>query len=49
MPGLTSTSIWSELGRRADPPTTASVAEAGRAFAPAFAARIGAPLAGDLP
>jgi lipoyl(octanoyl) transferase len=49
MPGLTSASIWSELGRRADPPTTASVAEAARAFAQAFAARIGARLEGDLP
>jgi lipoyl(octanoyl) transferase len=49
MPGLTSASIWSELGRRAGPPSTESVAQAARAFAPAFAARIGAPLAGDLP
>jgi lipoyl(octanoyl) transferase len=49
MPGLTSASIWSELGRRAEPPTTASVAQAARVFAPAFAARIGAGLEGDLP
>jgi lipoate-protein ligase B len=49
MPGLTSTSIWSELGRPAGPPSAASVAEAARAFAPAFARRIGATLVGDLP
>jgi lipoyl(octanoyl) transferase len=49
MPGLASASIWSETGRVAEPPSTASVAAAARAFAPAFAARIGAPLAGDLP
>jgi lipoyl(octanoyl) transferase len=49
MPGLASTSIWSELGRRGEPPTTASVADAARVFAPAFAGRIGAPLEGELP
>jgi lipoyl(octanoyl) transferase len=49
MPGLTSTSIWSELGRAGEPPSTASVAEAARAFAPAFAGRIGATLVGGLP
>jgi lipoyl(octanoyl) transferase len=49
MPGLTSTSIWAELGRRAEPPSTSSVAQAARAFAPAFADRIGATPAGDLP
>jgi lipoyl(octanoyl) transferase len=49
MPGLTSSSILAELDRRAEPPTTESVAAAARAFAPAFAARIGASLAGDLP
>jgi lipoyl(octanoyl) transferase len=49
MPGLTSTSIWAELGRSAEAPSTSSVAQAARAFAPAFAARIGATLEGDLP
>jgi lipoyl(octanoyl) transferase len=49
MPGLTSASVWSELGRRGESPTTESVAQAARAFAPAFAGRIGAPLAGRLP
>ncbi len=49
MPGLISTSVWSELGRRTEPPTTESVAGAARAFAPSLAARIGAALAGELP
>jgi lipoyl(octanoyl) transferase len=49
MPGLASASIWSELGRGGEAPSTASVVEAARAFAPAFAARIGAPLVGELP
>ena len=49
MPGLTSASVWSELDRRGEPPSTGSVAEAARVFAPSFAARIGAPLAGTLP
>jgi len=49
MPGLASTSVYAELGRRADPPSTESVARAARLFAPDFAARIGAPLTGDLP
>jgi lipoyl(octanoyl) transferase len=45
MPGLVSTSIAEELGRTADPPTTAAVERAGAIFAAAFAAAIGAPLA----
>ena len=44
MPGLDSTSIAEELGRTAEPPTTAAVERAGRIFADAFAAGIGAPL-----
>lgn len=44
MPGLVSTSIAEELGRTAEPPTTAAVARAGAIFAEAFAAQIGAPL-----
>ncbi len=44
MPGLRSTSIAAELGRRSDPPTTASVERAARAFAPALAERLGAEL-----
>jgi len=49
MPGLASTSIYAEAGRRAEPPSTDSVAQAARVFAPDFAARIGAVLTGDLP
>lgn len=44
MPGLVSTSIAEELGRTAEPPTTAAVERAGTIFAEAFAAAIGAPL-----
>jgi lipoyl(octanoyl) transferase len=49
MPGLVSTSIAEELGRTAEPPTTAAVERAGSMFADAFAAAIGARLewAGD--
>ncbi|MEI7744184.1 MAG: lipoyl(octanoyl) transferase LipB [Chloroflexota bacterium] len=49
MPGLASASVWSELGRRDEPPSPESVAEAACAFAVAFAAEICAPPAGDLP
>ena len=45
MPGLVSTSIAEELGRTAEPPTTAAVERAGAIFAETFAAAIGAPLA----
>jgi len=45
MPGLRSTSIAAELGRRTDPPSTASVEAAARVFARALAARLGAELA----
>ncbi len=45
MPGLVSTSIAEELGRTAEPPSTAAVERAGRHFATAFATEIGAPLA----
>jgi lipoate-protein ligase B len=44
MPGLISTSIADELGRTAEPPTTAAVERAGTLFAEAFGAAIGAPL-----
>lgn len=44
MPGLVSTSIAEELGRSAEPPTTAAVERAGEIFAAAFADAIGAPL-----
>jgi lipoyl(octanoyl) transferase len=44
MPGLISTSIAEELGRSAEPPTTAAVERAGTIFAERFAAAIGAPL-----
>jgi hypothetical protein len=37
------------LGRRDERPSTASVARAAAAFAPAFAARLKAELAGHLP
>ncbi len=49
MPGLTSTSIAREAGRPDESPSTARVAEAAAVFARAFAAQIGAPLAGTLP
>jgi lipoyl(octanoyl) transferase len=39
-PGLVSTSIAEELGRTAEPPTTAAVERAGRIFAAAFAREI---------
>jgi len=45
MPGLISTSIAEELGRTAEPPTTAAVERAGALFAESFAAAIAAPLA----
>jgi lipoyl(octanoyl) transferase len=45
MPGLVSTSIAEELGRTAEPPTTAAVERAGSIFATAFAAQLRAPLA----
>ena len=44
MPGLVSTSIAEELGRSAEPPTTAAVERAGAIFAEAFGEAIGAPL-----
>ncbi|HYK94439.1 MAG TPA: lipoyl(octanoyl) transferase LipB [Candidatus Dormibacteraeota bacterium] len=44
MPGLISTSIAEELGRTAEPPTTAAVERAGSIFGGAFATAIGAPL-----
>ena len=44
VPGLVSTSIAEELGRTAEPPTTAAVERAGTLFAEAFAAAIGAPV-----
>ena len=44
MPGLISTSVAEELGRSAEPPTTAAVERAGAIFAARFAAAIGAPL-----
>lgn len=43
-PGLVSTSIAEELGRTAEPPTTAAVERVGLAFAAAFAGAIDAPL-----
>ena len=46
MPGLRSTSVAAESGRRGERPSTSSVEAAARAFAPAFAARLGAPLTG---
>jgi lipoyl(octanoyl) transferase len=49
MPGLTSTSIASELGRRDERPSTQSVARAASFFAPSFANRIEATLEGALP
>jgi lipoyl(octanoyl) transferase len=45
MPGLISTSVAEELGRTAEPPTTAAVERAGAIFAEAFATAIGASLA----
>jgi lipoyl(octanoyl) transferase len=49
MPGLDSTSIAREAGRRAEVPDTARVAEAAAVFARSFAARLGVPLEGALP
>jgi len=49
MPGLTSTSITSELGRRDEPPSTEGVARAAAVFATAFAGRLEATLEGHLP
>jgi lipoyl(octanoyl) transferase len=45
MPGLVSTSIAEELGRTAEPPSTAAVERAGSHFAAAFARELRAPLA----
>jgi lipoyl(octanoyl) transferase len=44
MPGLVSTSIAEELGRTAEPPTTAEVERAAGHFAAAFGMAIGAPI-----
>lgn len=44
-PGLVSTSIAEELGRTAEAPTTSVVERAGRIFAEAFGAALGAPVA----
>jgi lipoyl(octanoyl) transferase len=49
MPGLTSTSIASELGRHGEPPSTARVAEAATVFARSLAGHLGTALAGTLP
>jgi lipoyl(octanoyl) transferase len=49
MPGLRSTSIAAELGRRDERPSIESVARAAALFAPALARHVGATLAGDLP
>jgi lipoate-protein ligase B len=46
-PGLISTSVAEELGRTAEPPTTAAVQRAGELFAESFAKTIAAPLAWD--
>ena len=43
-PGLISTSVAEELGRTAEPPSTAAVERAGSIFAESFASAIGAPL-----
>jgi lipoyl(octanoyl) transferase len=45
VPGLVSSSIAEELGRSAEPPTTAAVERAAELFAEAFGAAIGAPVA----
>jgi lipoyl(octanoyl) transferase len=47
MPGLISTSIAEELGRTAEPPSTAAVERAGAHFGAAFARELGAPLLRD--
>jgi lipoyl(octanoyl) transferase len=49
MPGLTSASIASELGRRDERPSTAAVGRAAEVFASALASRLGTALVGDPP
>jgi lipoyl(octanoyl) transferase len=49
MPGLASTSIAAERGRRDETPSTDRVAAAARAFAPALAAALGAPSEDAVP
>ncbi len=49
MPGLVSTSVAAELGLVGEPPATARVAAAAAAFAPSFAAQLGATLRGPSP
>jgi len=49
MPSVVSTSIAAELGRRADRPSTAAVARAADAFAPAFARHLDGTLRGASP
>ena len=44
MPGLVSTSVAEELGRSAEPPTTAQVRRAGEHFADAFGTALGGPI-----
>jgi lipoate-protein ligase B len=48
-PGLVSTSIAAELGRTAEPPTTASVARAAGPFRDALAAQLGVRVSGADP
>ena len=49
MPGLRSTSIAAELGRRDERPSTASVARSAATFGPSLARRLEAELEGTLP
>jgi len=49
MPNVVSTSIAEELGRTAEPPTTAVVGRAGEWFARGLAGALGVTLDGDLP
>jgi lipoyl(octanoyl) transferase len=49
MPDVISTSIAEELGRTAEPPTTAVVGRVGAVFARSLAATLDATLEGDLP
>ncbi len=49
MPGLTSTSLAAERGRRHEPPSTDAVADAAAVFAGELARHLGAALAGALP
>lgn len=49
MPGVVSTSIAEEVGRTAEPPSTAAVARAAGVFARALAVHLEAPLSGVLP